>query len=307
MAGSSSGKVETLDRLASQTVPIERQVEVMASWVTANWTAIVPIAMLTLVILAAIFAPIISPFDPAKQDIRNRLQSPAWAEGGDWTHPLGTDQLGRDTLARIIYGARISLTVGFAAVAVSGVLGVLLGLIAGYYGGWLDRVIMRLVDIQLAFPRILLAVSIIAVLGQGVTNIIVVLGIAGWMTYARIVRSQVLSLREKEFVLAAQCTGVTNQKIVFHHILPNVLSAVIIVASVSVAANIILESSLSFLGLGVGVKAITWGTMLADSRDYISTNGSLAAFPGLAIMYTVLTVNLLGDWLRDTLDPRLRR
>lgn len=276
----------------------------LAGRVRNHWQAAVAICMLSVVIVAAVFAPVVAPHDPMRQNIRNRLQPPAWAPEGSWEHPLGTDQLGRDMLSRIIYGSRVSLAVGFAAVAVSGVIGVLLGLMAGYHGGWWDRIIMRLVDIQLAFPRILLAVSIIAVLGQGVVNVIIVLGIGGWMTYARLVRGQVLSVREKEYITAARSIGATDRIILFRHILPNVVSPIIIVASVSVAANIILESSLSFLGLGAGVQAVTWGGMLADSRSYISTTSWLATFPGLAIMFTVFAVNLLGDWLRDVLDPR---
>lgn len=271
-----------------------------------QWPAILSVSMLVLLILAAVFADSVSPHDPTEQHIAQRLQPPAWMEGGDWTYPLGTDQLGRDMLSRIIHGARVSLAVGFAAVAVSGVVGVVVGLLAGFYGGWIERIIMRLVDTQLAIPRILLAVSIIAVLGQGVLNVIIVLGIAGWMTYARIVRAQVLSVKEKEYIMAARALGATSRSIMLRHILPNVSSVIIVVASVSVAGNIILESSLSFLGLGAGVEAISWGTMLADSRSYMSTNGWLPTFPGLAIVYAVFAVNVLGDWLRDTLEPQLR-
>lgn len=272
-----------------------------------QWPAILSVSMLVLLILAAVFADSVSPHDPTEQHIAQRLQPPAWMEGGDWTYPLGTDQLGRDMLSRIIHGARVSLAVGFAAVAVSGVLGVVVGLLAGFYGGWIERIIMRLVDTQLAIPRILLAVSIIAVLGQGVLNVIIVLGIAGWMTYARIVRAQVLSVKEKEYIMAARALGATSRSIMLRHILPNVSSVIIVVASVSVAGNIILESSLSFLGLGAGVEAISWGTMLADSRSYMSTNGWLPTLPGLAIVYAVFAVNVLGDWLRDTLEPQLRQ
>jgi peptide/nickel transport system permease protein len=263
--------------------------------------------MLFIVLLAALFPGAFSPHDPTGQNLALRLQPPAWMEGGDPAYPLGTDQLGRDVLSRIIYGTRVSLAVGFAAVAISGLVGVLLGFLAGFYGSWTERVIMRLVDTQLAIPRILLAVSIIAVLGQGVTNVIIVLGFAGWMTYARVVRAQVLVVKAKQYVEAARCLGGTDFHIMFRHILPNVSSPIIVIASVSVAANIILESSLSFLGLGAGVKAISWGTMLADSRSYIITHGWLPALPGLAIVFTVLAVNLLGDWLRDALEPQLRR
>jgi len=272
-----------------------------------EWTALLSLGMLSLIVIAALFPQALSPHEPFQQNISVRLQPPAWLEGGDWTYPLGTDQLGRDVLTRIIYGARISLAVGFAAVAISGLLGVFLGLLAGFYGGWTERLITRLIDTQLAIPRILLAVSIIAVLGQSVSNVILVLGFAGWMTYARVVRAQVLTVKAKEYILAARCLGATNRSLMVRHILPNVMSPIIVIASVSVAANIILESSLSFLGLGAGVEAISWGTMLADSRSYITTHGWLPTFPGLAIMYTVFAVNLFGDWLRDFMEPLLRR
>ena len=272
-----------------------------------EWPAVLSLLMLTIVVLAALFPDAFSPHDPTEQNLVLRLQPPGWMEGGDWRYPLGTDQLGRDVLSRIIYGARVSLAVGFAAVAVSGLVGVLLGLLAGYYGQWIERLILRLIDTQLAIPRILLAVSIISVLGQSVPNVIIVLGIAGWMTYARVVRAQVLAVKNKEYIEAAYCLGATNRSIMFRHILPNVASPIIVIASVSVASNIILESSLSFLGLGAGVGAISWGTMLADSRSYITTSGWLPAFPGLAIMFAVFAVNLLGDWLRDALEPQLRR
>jgi peptide/nickel transport system permease protein len=275
--------------------------------VRLHWGGISPASVLLLVILAAVLAPLISPYDPFAQDIATRLKPPAWEAGGSWTHPLGTDQLGRDTYSRVVFGARVSLLVGFASVAISGVMGTLLGLLAGFFSGRVDRIVMRLADIQLAFPRILLAVTIIAMLGPSVRNLVIVLGISAWMDYARIVRAQVLSLREKEYVLAARCVGLSDSGIMFRHILPNALSSAIIVASVSVASNIIIESSLSFLGLGVGANAITWGTMLADARNYIEVQSWLATFPGLAIMLVVLAVNLLGDWLRDILDPRLRR
>lgn len=275
--------------------------------VVRQWPALLSLVMLSLVLLAALFPQALSPHEPFQQNLGVRLQPPAWLDGGSWTYPLGTDQLGRDILTRIIYGARISLAVGFSAVAISGLLGVILGLLAGFYGGWVERLITRLIDTQLAIPRILLAVSIIAVLGQGVTNVILVLGFAGWMTYARVVRAQVLSVKAKEYILAARCLGATNRSLMLRHILPNVTSPIIIIASVSVAANIILESSLSFLGLGAGVTAISWGTMLADSRSYITTHGWLPTFPGLAIMYTVFAVNLFGDWLRDYMEPLLRR
>ncbi len=262
--------------------------------------------VLVAVCLAAVTAPWIAPHDPREQVLERRLLPPAWSPGGNWTLPLGSDHLGRDILSRLIYGSRISLVVGISAVAISGLLGVAVGLVAGYYGGRLDSLLMRLVDIQLAFPFILLAITVVAVLGAGLRNVILVLGIAGWMVYARVVRGQVLALKEKEFVAAARALGAPNHVIIPRHLLPNVLTPVIIVATFAVATNIITEASLSFLGLGVEPRIPTWGSMLADGRAYIGRAWWLTTFPGLAILLTVLSINLLGDWLRDRLDPRLR-
>jgi peptide/nickel transport system permease protein len=227
----------------------------------------------------------------------------------DRTHgafPLGCDHLGRDIRSRLIYGSRVSLVVGITAVLISGLLGVSLGLVAGYHGGRLDALIMRLVDVQLAFPFILLAITVVAVLGPGLRNVIIVLGVAGWMYYARVVRGQVLALKEKEFVAAARALGAPTRLIIPRHVLPNVLTPVIIVATFAVATNVITEASLSFLGLGVEPRIPSWGSMLSDGRAYIGRAWWLTTFPGLAILVTVLSINLLGDWLRDRLDPRLR-
>ena len=263
----------------------------------------------SMIVLAVAFCALGAPFlalhDPNDQSLRRRLIPPGWEGKGTWEYPLGTDHLGRDIFSRAIYGSRVSLTVGFSAVLISGTLGALLGLIAGYYGGKIEAIIMRLVDIQLAFPFILLAISVVAVVGAGLKNVIIVLGIAGWMVYARIVRGEVLSVKEREFVVAAKAVGVRDSLILFRHILPNVLTPVIVVATFSVANVIILEAALSFLGVGVEPAIPTWGGMLADGREYISTAWWLATFPGLAIMFTVLGINLIGDWLRDILDPRL--
>ena len=226
--------------------------------------------------------------------------------GGEWGYPLGTDHLGRDILSRLIYGSRISLLVGITSVIIAGCLGVSVGVITGYYGGRLDALMMRLVDIQLAFPFILLAISVIAVLGAGLRNVIIVLGVARWMEYARVVRADVLTVREREFVVAARALGAANRVIIPRHVLPNVLTPIIIVATFSVATNIITEASLSFLGLGVEPTIPTWGSMLADGRAYIGRAWWLTTFPGLAILFTVLSINILGDALRDHLDPRLR-
>jgi peptide/nickel transport system permease protein len=225
---------------------------------------------------------------------------------GSTDYPLGTDANGRDILSRIIFAARISLLVGISAVAIGGSLGVLAGLLAGYYGGALDALITRIADVQLAFPFILLAIVVVAVLGAGLLNVILVLGIGSWVPYARIVRGQVLSARTQEYVIAARMIGARDPSILLHHLLPNVITPAIIVATFGVAAAIIGEATLSYLGLGIQPPTPTWGNMLADGRAYVASAWWLATFPGLAIMLTVLSINMIGDWLRDFLDPRLR-
>ncbi len=268
--------------------------------------ALFGIALLLLVTGSALFAPVFAPYDPMEQNLEQRLMPPSWMAGGRTAHLLGTDHLGRDILSRIIFGSRVSLLVGAVAVLISGVLGTSLGLVAGYYRGRLEAVIMLLADVQLAFPFILLALAVMAVLGTGLRNVILVLGITGWVVYGRLVRGEVIAQREKEYVEAALALGQSDRKIISRHILPNILPTVAIVASLRMASMIIAESSLTFMGLGVEPDIPTWGSMLADGRGYITSAWWLTAFPGLAIMLTVLSVNLLGDWLRDALDPRLR-
>lgn len=269
-------------------------------------TALLGLLMLVTVAICALAASWISPHDPNAQVLEDRLLPPSWQEGGTAQHILGTDHLGRDVLSRLIYGSRISLTVGLLAVFISGIFGIGLGLLAGYYGGWLDALVMRLVDIQLAFPLVLLALAIVAVLGPSLQNVIIVLGVAGWLVYARLVRAQVLSIKEKEFVEAARCIGASDLRIILLHVFPNTLATVSIVATFAVASNIILEASLTFLGVGVEASIPTWGSMLSDGRAYIATAWWLATFPGLAMMLTVLSINLIGDWLRDAFDPHLK-
>ncbi|MGQ0570564.1 MAG: ABC transporter permease [Armatimonadota bacterium] len=259
-----------------------------------------------LVIVMAIAAPAITRYNPSQIDIGNRLVPPVWTEGGSTEHLLGTDQLGRDLLSRLAYGARVSLLVGVTAVAISGVVGVALGLIAGYYRGTVDDVIMRLADFELAFPFILLAIAILAVLGPGFSKVILTLGLTGWAQYCRLMRAQVLGLRETEFVEAARTIGASTTRILMRHILPNSMAPVIVIASFSVAGVIIAEASLSFLGLGIPPAVPSWGGMLSDGRAYIERAWWLVTFPGLALMLTVLSINILGDALRDILDPRLR-
>lgn len=271
----------------------------------ANKAAVLGALLLLLVLMSALFSPFLAPHDPLEQVLGNRLQPPVWA-GGTVTNLLGTDQLGRDILSRLIYGARVSMIVGAVSVLVAGVFGTFMGILSGFYGGRVDAIIMRFADIQLALPFILFALAVMAVLGPGFKNVILVLGITGWVVYGRVIRSEALMLREKEFVEAARALGHGNLKILRRHILPNISPTAIVLGTLQVANMIIAESSLSFLGLGVEPDIPTWGSMLADGRSYISSAWWVVTFPGLAIMLTVLGINMIGDWLRDQLDPRLR-
>ncbi len=267
-------------------------------------TAIFGIFVIVVVALAAIFAPYLSSYNPVSTDLTARLKPPVPLAGSLSAHLLGTDALGRDIFTRLIYGARVSLMVGIVSVLISGVIGVSLGLMTGYFGGWFDDIIMRLADVQLAFPFILLMMAVLAVIGPGLRNLILVLGVTGWVTYARLARGQTLSLREKEFIEAARSIGAGHIRIMFKHILPNALGPIIVIASFAVASTIISEATLSFLGLGVKPTTPTWGMMLSEGREYVRQAWWLTTLPGLAIAFTVLGINLLGDWLRDVLDPR---
>lgn len=270
-------------------------------------TALISSLIIILVSLAAIFAPQIAPNNPASLSLTRRLKAPGYVNVKDGKeYLLGTDTLGRDVYSRLVYGARISLIVGLSAVVVSGTIGIFLGLISGFFGGWVDDVIMRIADIQLSFPTILLALAIMAVLGAGLDKLILVLGLTGWVQYGRIVRGQVLSIKQEEFVLAAKATGEWDWSILFSHILPNIWGPVIVIASFSVASNIVSEASLSFLGVGVPPSIPSWGVMLAEGRQYVGMAEWLTIPAGLAISLTVLSINILGDWLRDFLDPRLK-
>jgi peptide/nickel transport system permease protein len=261
----------------------------------------VGLAVLTLALLAALLAPWIAPHDPSTVSLLDRLLPPLSAG-----HLLGTDPLGQDLLSRVIYGARVSLLVGFSAVAISGTLGVTLGLLSGFFGGWADAVIMRIGEVQLAFPTIILYVAVMATLGPGLEKLIAVIGVVGWVQYARIERAMTLSLREMEYVQAARALGASGGWIMLRHILPNTLGPLTVVASFGLASTMVIEASLSFLGLGVPPSVPSWGSMLADGRDYLRAGWWVATFPGMALTLCVLAVNLLGDWLRDELDPLLR-
>ena len=249
----------------------------------------------------AIAAPVLAPHDPVASDFAASLKPP-----GTPGHPLGTDQLGRDLLSRVLYGARIALFIGFCTVIVTAVVGGLVGLFAGFFGGWPSSVLMRVADVQLSFPFILLALTINAIVGLGLRNIIISLSAAGWVVYARVVRGQVLSVRQREFVQAAQALGVGRGRLLFRHVLPNVAPSVIILASLQFSQFVVAEAAISFLGFGVQPPTPAWGSMLSESRDFLYVAWWLAAFPGAALALTALGVNLLGDWLRDVLDPKFR-
>ena len=268
--------------------------------------AVLGAVIVVVVAICALFAPLIVHTDPNAQDLTATLQPPAWLAGGSHAHPLGTDNLGRDLLTRIVWGARISAIVGLAVVAIGGSIGIGLGLLAGYKRGWVDALIARVTDVQLAFPLVLLAVAIVAVVGAGLGTVIAAIGLTSWVQYVRVIRAETLSLREREFVAAAVASGATNGRIVLRHLLPNVASASIVLATFEIARAVVLESSLSFLGLGVPPTTPSWGGMLADGRQYLDTAWWVALFPGLAIMTAVMGVNLLGDGLRDALDPNSR-
>ena len=251
--------------------------------------------------LAALLAPLIAPYDPNAINVDAMLLMPSWA------HPLGTDALGRDVFSRILYGGRVSLWVGFVAVGLSTAIGLCLGLVAGYFGRLTDEIIMRGVDVMLCFPSFFLILAVIAFLEPSLTNIMVVIGLTSWMGVARLVRAETLSLRGRDFVLAARVAGAGPLRIMFRHILPNALAPVLVSATLGIAGAILVESSLSFLGLGVQPPDASWGNMLLDGKEVLEVAPWLSVFPGLAILFTVLGYNLLGESLRDLLDPRLRR
>jgi peptide/nickel transport system permease protein len=264
-------------------------------------------ALVLALVLAAIFAPIVATHDPLEQDILARLTPPSFLEGGEDAYFLGTDQLGRDLYSRIIYGARISLTIGLSAVLVSMVIGVLLGLSAGYFGGKIDAFVDFSVNAMLAFPFILLAMTLVIALGASMENIIIALGLSNWPIFARVTRIETMKLREQEFVLAAVAQGLSHARIILKHILSNLAAPILVIATVEIARAIIRETFLSFLGLGIQPPTPSWGLMLAEGRDYMLTVWWLSTLPGFAIFLAALGINLVGDALRDLFDPRMRK
>ena len=265
------------------------------------WAGLVVVGLF---VMLGVFAPWIAPHDPVQQNIAKMLLPPFWEKGGSTAHLLGTAALGQDILSGIIYGARVSLLVAVCAVLLSGAFGVAVGLVAGFMGGWVDSLLMRLTDIQLSIPLILLAIALIGALGPSLVNMIFVIAIANWVGYARVARAEALSIRERDFVKSARVSGTGLGKLLAVHILPNVLNSVVVLATLDIGKVIIFESGLSFLGLGVQPPTPSWGAMLADGRKYINIAYWLSTFPGLAIMIVVLGTNFLGDWARERLDPK---
>ncbi len=263
-------------------------------------------AFMLLIVGVSLAAPWLAPYSPVEVDIRHRLAPPAWMDRGTPDHVLGTDQIGRDLLSRMIYGGRVSLLIAVAAVLVSSSIGVLLGLAAGYFGPRVDWSIMTLVNVMLTFPFVLLALAVIAVLGPSLTNMVIVIGVADWPLYARVIRAETMALRERDFMTAARALGMSHLRIIFRQILPNLVSVIVVIATLQVARVIILESFLSFLGLGVQPPTPAWGNMLGDGRVYMLNSWWIAAFPGAAIFVTTLTINLMGNALRDWLDPHMK-
>ncbi|MFQ5615577.1 MAG: ABC transporter permease [Anaerolineales bacterium] len=263
--------------------------------------------MFLIVAIAAIFSPQISPYDPLEQNLRDNKMPPAWNEEGSWDHPFGTDNLGRDTFSRVIYGARVSLTVGFFGVLLAGGIGLVIGSIAGYLGGRVDNIVMGLINLILSLPYLLFVVFVAAIAGRSLPNVILIFGITDAPIFARVTRGEVLRMRESGYVESAVSVGARWPRIIFDHILPNLIGPLITLATFEMSAMIFYEAGLGFLGLSVPPSVPSWGNMLANGRKYLTSSPWIAAFPGLAIMFTSLGMNLLGDWLRDVLDPRLRR
>ena len=277
------------------------------TFINADKPPLVPIAILTIMVLSAIFAPLIAPDSPRIGSLSEKLLPPAWMEEGKISHLLGTDQQGRDVLSRLIYGARISLSVAALAVFFAGTIGTAIGVVSGYFGGRTDAILMRLTDITFSIPLILMAIVLVAALGPSFYNLTLVITILLWPYYARQVRAESLSLKKQDFVALARIAGCSNISIMLRHILPNTLPTILVLATLQAASVILLEAALSFLGVGIPPPTPAWGLMVGEGRLYIATAWWLSIWPGLAILLTVLSMNLLGDWLRDWLDPKLRQ
>lgn len=281
---------------------LRRVARALRPWL--NFKAVLGGSILVILLACALLAQVISPFDPNKQDLMRAMLPPQYFSG---PHFLGTDHVGRDLLSRLIYGARISLAIAAAVVLISGAVGISLGMVSGYFGGKIDFLIQKIVEMVWAFPPLLIAIAVLAFLGQGLGNLILALTLQRWIPYCRVVRAEAMTLKEREFVVAARSIGASHLRILARHLLPNLIQSALVIGTFAMAAAIIAEAALSFLGLGVPPQIPTWGSMLADGRAYVSTSWWMSLFPGLAIFATVLAINMLGDALRDNLDPKLKR
>lgn len=298
-------KAATLMRVASarESAPAARQCKRRLRVPILTSVCLIWIIGLT---LAAIFAPVLAPHDPLRQNLMERNQPPVWLTGGSWDHPFGTDQIGYDILSRTLYGARPALEIGAIAAVISLVIGTTLGLLAGYFRGLFDSVIMLLVDAQLSTPFVLIAIAAVAAFGRSMLLLIILAGISSWMGFARTIRAQVLTLRGREFIHASHAIGATDVRILVRHLLPNLTSIIIVLVTLQIRGLILFEASMSFLGLGVPPPNPSWGSMISNGRDYLLSAWWISVIPGVALMVTVLTAGLIGDWLRDVLDPTLR-
>jgi peptide/nickel transport system permease protein len=275
-------------------------------WSRLSDLPLLPIGAILLLLLMAIAAPWIAPYPPTEQSLLDRLKPPFWSEGGDLSHPLGTDHYGRDVLSRVIWGARVSLSVAFVAIIVAGTIGTIVGIIAGYFGGLIEIILMRIVDAFLAVPAVLVAIVLGATLGPSFENVVAVIGLLYWPRYARQVRGETLAIKDSDYVKLARVAGCSSLRILARHIFPNLVPSLLVLASLQVGAAIILEATLSFLGVGIPPPQPAWGVLVEDGRGMLATAWWISLFPGIAIAITVLAFNLAGDWIRDRLDPKLR-
>ena len=268
---------------------------------------VIPLAIIGLIIFTATFAPLLTPYSTTKPSLAERLTPPVWESEGSWDHPLGTDALGRDMATRLMFGGRVSMLVAVLTLILGGGIGTVIGLFAGYYGGRLDAVLMRTADSTLAFPIILFAILLVVTLGASMANVVIAIALVLWARYARVIRGEVLALRERDFIARARVAGCSDLRILLVHLFPNTANTLLVLLTLQVGWVIIVEASLSFLGAGIPPPTPAWGAMVADGREYVDTAWWVSAFPGVAIMLTVIAFNLVGDWLRDALDPKLRQ
>ena len=268
---------------------------------------VIPLAIIGLILFTATFAPLLTPYSTTKPSLAERLTPPVWESEGSWDHPLGTDALGRDMATRLMFGGRVSMLVAVLTLILGGGIGTVIGLFAGYYGGRLDAVLMRIADSTLAFPIILFAILLVVTLGASMANVVIAIALVLWARYARVIRGEVLALRERDFIARARVSGCSDLRILLVHLFPNTANTLLVLLTLQVGWVIIVEASLSFLGAGIPPPTPAWGAMVADGREYVDTAWWVSAFPGVAIMLTVIAFNLVGDWLRDALDPKLRQ